>query len=62
MALFNAVQIVAIFVAMPFLIGWLHGNPFAYSAAIKWLCVAGYVAAAGYFVSLVWRDIEGPAK
>lgn len=62
MGLFNAVQIVALFIAMPFIIGWLHRDPFQFAVAVKWLCGIGYVVAAGWIVSLVWQDIEPETK
>ena len=35
---FNAFQIMSLFVAMPFLIGWLWTEPFPFSVAVFGLC------------------------
>ncbi len=40
---FNAFQLVALFAAMPFIVGWLHSNPFPYSTAAFWVSIAVYV-------------------
>jgi hypothetical protein len=40
---FNAFQIVALFSAMPYLIGWLGTSPFPYSLAAMWTSVVVYV-------------------
>ena len=42
--LFNSLQIVTLFAAMPYIIGWLHGGPFVYSTGALWLACAVYVA------------------
>lgn len=47
---FNALQIVAAFSAMPYLIGWLGGSPFPFSVAAFWTAICVYVV---MFVGLV---------
>lgn len=40
---FNAFQLVTLFAAMPFIVGWLHSNPFSYSSAAFWTSVIVYL-------------------
>lgn len=43
MKLFNAFQIICLFTAAPYVIGWLGTNPFTYSVALFWAAIAAYV-------------------
>ena len=47
---FNSFQIVSMFAGMPFIVGWLHGEPFAYSGALMWAAVVAYVV---MFIGLI---------
>ncbi len=43
MVAFNAFQLVLLFACAPFIIGWLHGDPFPFSVAVKWVAGAAYL-------------------
>jgi len=40
---FNAFQLVTLFAALPFGIGWLHGSPFPYSTAAFYTAIVVYL-------------------
>lgn len=40
---FNAFQLVTLFAAMPYIVGWLHSNPFPFSIAAFWTALVVYV-------------------
>ena len=47
---FNAFQIVTLFAAMPFLVGYLGRKPFAYSEAAFWVAIVAYVILYGWHI------------
>jgi hypothetical protein len=40
---FNAFQLVTLFAAAPYIIGWLGSSPFPYSAAAFWTAIVVYI-------------------
>lgn len=61
MYVFNSLQIVSIFAALPFLIQWLMGSQFAYATALGWIVGVAYVALFFWLTVLVYMGLcEGP--
>ena len=58
MKLFNSFQLVAAFVAMPFLIMWLQDATFRGAAAAFYAAAALYVVAFASMVGSVWHLLE----
>lgn len=58
LAFFNSFQIVAAFVAWPFLISWLADQAFRGAGAAYWLSLAMYVVLFGAHVGCVMYTIE----
>ena len=56
---FNAFQLVALFAALPHLIGWLHAEPFAYSTGAFWVAIAAYVVLFFGLIFCVYDSIDG---
>ena len=55
MRLFNAFQVVCLFVAMPYIIQWLDSAAEFYGAkALGWAACAAYVGMFGFMVWVVW--------
>lgn len=54
---FNAFQLVTLFSAMPYLIGWLGSDPFPYSTAAFWTAICVYVVMFGGFVASLTHSI-----
>lgn len=62
MKLFNAFQLVAVFVALPYLMGWLQDATFRGSAAAFYATAALYVVAFACMVACVWRSLDDSSK
>lgn len=59
---FNALQLVSLFAAMPFLISWLHGNPFPYSTAAFYTAIAVYLILFVTNIAAVTNFVERTEK
>lgn len=59
MRLFNSFQIVAAFVAWPFLVNWLQDASFRGASAAFYAACALYVVAFGAMVACVYDATEG---
>ena len=40
---FNAFQLVSLFAALPFIVGWLKTNPFPLAVAAFWVAIVAYL-------------------
>ncbi len=40
---FNAFQLVTLFAAMPYILGWLGSSPFPYAAGAFWTAIVVYI-------------------
>ena len=59
---FNAFQLVTLFAALPFGIGWLHGNPFPYSTAAFYTAIAVYLILFVTNIAAVTNFVERTEK
>lgn len=57
MRIFNAFQMVSLFVAMPFLANWLHSGPFQGAIIAFYAVCALYVVMFGFAVGAVYEFI-----
>lgn len=61
MKLFNAIQLVTLFAAMPAVIYWLAGEPFAYSYFAFYAAIISYIATYIWIIVIVFRDFDDTA-
>ncbi len=57
-AIFNAFQLTCLFAAFPFIIGWLHSDPFPYSIAAFWVSIVAYIVLFGFEVAAMLELTE----
>ncbi len=48
MKVFNAIQLVILFMCLPFLIAWLHTATFPFAGAAFWAAICGDVVMIGF--------------
>lgn len=62
MRFFNALQLVTLFGAMPFLLNWLVGSPFPYAPVAFWLALVAYIALYVWITIMVYSHLEKENK
>ena len=58
MRLFNAIQIVVLFGAFPFLLNWLSTNPFQYGLVAFWLALVAYIVFFVWITYMVFKYLD----
>lgn len=56
---FNAFQLVTLFAAMPYILGWLSSSPFPYAAGAFWVAIVVYVVLFGVMCVGTFELTEG---
>lgn len=57
MKLFNSMQFVATYIALPFGISYLFSNPFAYAGVLAWSAVIFYLIMTIIILAAVYRQV-----
>jgi ABC-type transport system involved in cytochrome c biogenesis permease subunit len=58
MKLFNAIQLITLFGAFPFLLNWLTTNPFPYSNVAFWLALIAYLVLYVWIIVIVYENFS----
>jgi hypothetical protein len=59
---FNAIQIVSIFAARPFLIQWIAASKYPFAEAMAWVCGIGYFALFVWMIVLVYSALASEKR